>query len=42
MGLRASVAQVDKARQALSSKGGKGEVEVNGPSLSLFLNQLDN
>ena len=39
---RAAVAQVDRARQALSSKGGKGEVKVNGPSLSPFINQLDN
>ena len=39
---RAAVAQVDRARQALSSKGGKGEVKVNGPSPSPFINQLDN
>ena len=42
MGLRAAVAGLDRARQALSSKGGKGEVKVNGPSPSPFINQLDN
>ena len=42
MELRAAVAQVDRARLALSSKGGKGEVKVNGPSPSPFINQLDN
>ena len=42
MELKAAVAQVDRARQALSSKGGKGEVKVNGPSPSPFINQLDN
>ena len=42
MGLGAAVAQVDRARQALSSKGGKDEVKVNGPSPFPFINQLDN
>ena len=42
MGLRAAVAGVVRARQALSSKGGKGEVKVNGPSPYPFINQLDN
>ena len=39
---RVAVAQVERAQQALSSKGGKGEVKVNSPSPSPFINQLDN
>ena len=36
--MTAAVAEGDRARQALSSKGGKGEVKVNGPSPSPFYN----
>ena len=40
MGLSDAVAGLDRARQALSSTGGKGEVKVNGPSPSPFIKLL--
>ena len=36
--MTAAVAQGDRAQKALSSKGEKGEVKVNGPSPSPFYN----